>query len=262
MAGCTNTSQPKTLRLHATNTTEQFEAFTGFLAAVGLDAARFTLKRKSVSTAGTAPTLTFKIAYRIAQNRADNPGAWNVIAGFSTTGAGEDLIDVNCASITAGQAFIQWGVSYTLGGTAPTDGQADVELTITTQTCGASAGTRSEDLTSFNTTTNTFVAISGWLPTLGVQAVVTFFTICGIAGNLRLQLCYRTATTSTQSAGAWTLLEGTNYRSTDGETTTGEIALSLSTVMWVQFGIAYSQSSAGSAPGKASVTTSCWTRRT
>lgn len=116
-------------------------------------------------------------------------------------------------------------------------------------------------LNTFNTTTNTNVAVTGWMAALGVDAVVAFFIITGLANNLRCQLCYRTAATSTQIPGAWTLLEGANYRIADGESSTTQLTMSLTGVMFVQFGIAYSQSSAGAAPGTASVTTTVWTRR-
>lgn len=263
MAGCSDTSSPVTKRMQASNPVEQFVPFTNFRPAVGLDAVRAKITRKSVTTAGSAPTLTFKLAYRIAEIRPDNPGSWQTIAGFSVTGAGEDMVDVNCASITAGNQWVQWGISMTLGGTTPIDGQADVELVISSQTCGSSAGTRSQELNTFNTQTNTFVAITGWLPTLGVDKVVAFFIISGLANSLRLQLAYRKATTSTQSPGAWALLEGAAYRTGDGETSTGEIgSLGLTTSMYVQFGIAYSQVTAANTPGTASVTTTVWTRRT
>ncbi len=262
MSGCSKNASPVTKRLHVNNLVEQFEAFTGFEAAVGLDAIRIVVKRKSFTSAGTTPVLTVKPAYRIAEIRPNNPGAWIVIPGQSGwTGAGEGFADIDVSSLTSGKAGIQFGVSYTLSGGAPTDAQVDVEFSISYQSCGSSIGTRSQELNTFNTTTNTFVAITGWVPTLGVEAVVAFFVISGLT-NFRCQLCYRTGPTNIQGAGAWNLLEGANYRTTDGESSTTQLTMSLTTVMFVQFGVAYSQSNAGAAPGTASVTTNVWTRRT
>lgn len=263
MSGCGKTDSPTTIRIHVSNLVEQFAAVSGFQPAVGLDTIRIVVKRKSFTSAGTTPVLTIKPAYRLAAIRPDNPGAWIVIPGQSGwNGAGEGFADIDVSALTSGQAGIQFGISYMLSGGAPTDAQADVEVTISYLSCGKSVGTRTQELNTFNTTTNTNVAITGWLPALGVDAVVAFFIISGLANNLRLQLCYRTAATSIQAAGAWNLLEGANYRTGDGETSTTELAMSLSAVMFVQFGIAYSQSTAVAAPGTASVTTTVWTRRT
>jgi hypothetical protein len=262
MSGCAQTLPTFKARVHATNIIEQFLETGGFQPGVGLDKIRIVVKRKSVSTAGTAPTFTFKPAYRLALVRPDNPGSWSAIAGQSGwTGSGEGFADIDVSSLTTGQAGIQFGISYQLSGTSPTDGQADLEVTISYISCGTNVGTVTQELNTFNTTTNTNVAITGWLPTLGVDYVVAFFMIAGLANNLRLQLCYRTATTSFQAAGAWTLLEGASYRTADGETSTTQLSMSLTTVMWVQFGIAYSQSSAGAAPGTATVTTTTWVRK-
>lgn len=259
---CGRTSQPVTKRLHVSNLVEQFEPFSDWGPATGVDSARMVIKRKSVTSAGTAPVLTIKPAYRIALVRPDNPGAWTVIAGFSYTGAGENLAaGIDASAFTAGQAWIQWGISYTLSGDAPTDAQADVEVTISLTSCGSSVGTRTQELTTFNTTANTFGAITGWIPAIDVAKVVAFFIITNIQNNFRCQLCYRTAETNIQSTSAWGLLESTNYRTTNDETSTTELTMSLSSVMYVQFGIAYGQSSAGAAPATASVTTSVSVRR-
>ena len=103
---------------------------------------------------------------------------------------------------------------------------------------------------------------SGWVPAIDADKVLAAFVISGLLNNFRCQLAYRTATTSIQSPSAWTLLEGAAYRTTNDETTTGEIVLSIGGQMFVQFGIAYSQSTAGAAPGQATVSTTVAVRRT
>ncbi len=260
---CSKTPPPRTKRVRTSTTARQFEVFGDWMAAVGLDNVKMVIKRKSVQLTGGAPTMTFEPTIQTAQNRPDDPGAWAVISGASSyTGAGENNTGVlTVAAATAGKAWVRFGAAYTLGGTTPTDGQADIEVHVSVLSCGNSVGTRSQELQAFNTTTDSFAVVTGWVPAVDVDKVVAFFVITNLLGNFRCQLAYRTAATSIEAPGAWNLAEQA-YRNANGETTTGEIALSLGSEMFVQFGVAYSQSSAGAAPGQASVTTSVSVRRT
>lgn len=261
---CGTTSPPVTKRLHTSTTVEQVEPFSSWQPAVGLDKVKMVVKRRSVNLAGTSPVLTLKPVYRIALVRPDDAGAWNAITGQSGwTTADNNTGTIDISAYTAGQAWIQWGIAYTVSGSGTLDAQADVEVTISTVSCGRSVGTRSQELNTFNTTSNTHQAITGWIPVIDVEKVIAFFIITNIANNFRCQLSYRTAETSTQSTSAWALLEGASYRTSNGETSTGEITMSLTgtSYMWVQFGIAFGQSTAIAAPGTASVTTSVSVRR-
>jgi hypothetical protein len=241
-----------------------FEPFTDWMPAIGLDAAKMVIKRKSVAVTGTAPTFNVKPAIQVAVVRPDNPDDWAAISGQSAyTGAGESNTGVMTISgTTGGKMFVRFGVSYYLGGTAPTSGQADVEVVLSYKQCGEIVGSMTQDLQAFNTTTNSFVAVTGWVPAIDADKVVAAFVITALVNNFRCQLAYRTASTSTQSPSAWALLEGASYRTTDGETSTGEISLSITSEMYVQFGVAFSQSSAGAAPGQAAVSTAVAVRRT
>lgn len=261
--GCARTGQPTTKRLRTTQTTGQFDAFTDWIPAVGLDKVKMVIKRKSVQTAGTAPSFNVKPAIQVALVRPDNPDSWAVIGNPNPfTGAGEDNTTVlDVSATTAGKFFVRFGVQYYLGGTAPTDGQADVEVQVSYVSCGSIVGTMTQQLQAFNTTTDSFVAITGWVPAMDADKAVAAFIVSDVANYFRTQLVYRRAATSIQAPSSWASLEGNNYHNTNDETTTGEVSLSAGSDMFVQFGVAFSQSTAGSAPGQATVSTSVAVRR-
>lgn len=262
--GCGKTGQPTTKRLRTTVTTGQFEPYTDWIPGVGLDEVKMVIKRKSVQLAGTAPTFNVKPAIQVALVRPDNPDDWALIGNPSPfVGAGENNTGVlDVSATTAGKFFVRFGVQYYLGGTAPTDGQADVEVQVSYASCGSIVGTMTQELQAFNTTTDSYVAVTGWVPAIDADKAVAAFVISDIANNFRTLLAYRKAATSIQSPSGWTSLEGSTYRNGNGETTTGEVTLSAGTDMFVQFGVAFSQSSAGAAPGRATVSTSVAVRRT
>ena len=57
---CGTTSPPVTKLLHTSTTVEQFEPFSSWQPAVGLDKVKMVVKRRSVNLAGTSPVLTLK----------------------------------------------------------------------------------------------------------------------------------------------------------------------------------------------------------
>lgn len=260
---CGRTGQPITKRLQTSVTAVRFEPFTDWMPATGMDKVKMVIKRKSVQVSGTAPTMNFKQAMQIALVRPDDPDDWAIIGQANVlVGPGEDntgVLDISGA--TAGKMFVRFGIQYFLGGTAPTNGEADVEVQISTVSCGAIIGSMTQELQAFNTTTDSFVAITGWIPAVDAEKAVAAFVISDLANNFRCLLVYRTAETNIQMPGAWISLQGTNYWNQDGETTTGEVTLTVGSKMFVQFGIAFSQSAAGAAPGRASVSTSVAVRR-
>lgn len=259
---CGKTLSPVSKHLVTTSITETVSDYTGWMSATGADKIKGVLKRASVQLVGTAPTMSFRLCIQTATVRTDDPGAWVPITGFSAVfGAGESPISTqDITSYTAGQAWFRVGVMFALAGTTPKDGQADVELTLVVQTCGQSVGSTTQELVAFNTTSPSFVAVTGYLPTLLIDKVVAFFTLSGVLNTFQCRLCYRIASTSTSAPGAWTLLES-SYRSTNGDSSTGELPLTFGSEMFVQFGVAYCQLTAGSVPGQATVTVAVATRR-
>lgn len=263
MSSCGKTPPPQSKHLVTTSITGTFMAYSPWMVATGLEAVKFVIKRASVQTAGTAPVMNFRPAMQVAVIRPDDPSAWTSIAGVGPyTGAGEANTGVQDISATTDDAaWVRFGVEYYLSGTTPKDGQADVEVQISTRACGQQIGTRTQELTASNTTADCFAPITGWVPAMGVELVAAFFTITNLQNSFRCQLVYRSAATSIQSPSAWTSLEGSAYRNTNGESISGEIPMSLGSEMFVQFGVAYSQGTAGSSPGQATVTSTVAVRR-
>ena len=260
---CGKTNKPVSKRLRTPNTVEQFEPFTGWMLATGTDTAKQVIKRKSVQLAGTAPTLAFKAAMQLAEVRTDNPGTWALIAGYGTfAGAGESNTGVMTLGATLeGSLWVRFGLSYTLGGTAPTDGQADVEVQTSVASCGRVVASATQQLVTFNTTANSYATVTGWIPTIDANQVVAGFVVSDLAGNFRCRLAVRYATTSIEDPGTWNLME-TTCREANGEETTDELTVVGGDHMFCQFAVAYSQSTAGTPPGKATVSTTIAVRRT
>lgn len=263
--GCSKMAKGSARRLVTTSTVEAFEPFTEWMPAIGIDAVKMVIKRKSVQLAGTSPTFNVKPAIQVATVRPDNPGTWATISanqGNPYAGQGEDNTGVlNIASTTAGQAFVRFGVSYYLGGTTPTHGQADVEVQASYVQCGSVVGAMTQELSAVNTTSDVWVAVTGWVPAMDIDKVVAQFVLSDLTGSFRCRLGYRKATTNTQTPSAWSSLEGTPHDA-NGETTSGEITINdLGGEMLAQFGVGYSQASASSTPGQATVSVSVAVRR-
>ena len=111
---CAKTGQPRSKRLVTTTTIETFEPFTDWTLGIGVDKARWVIKRKNVQVNGGAPTFNVKPAIQVALVRADNPNDSAVISGVGPyTGAGEDnTTEQNIASLTASKFFVRFGVAY------------------------------------------------------------------------------------------------------------------------------------------------------
>lgn len=263
--GCSRKGKSVLKRLVTTSTVEQFEPYSEWQLGIGVDDLMLVIKRKSVQTAGTAPVFNVKPAIQIALVRPDDPGNWVVISNLGPyTGPGEsNTAVINISALTTGNFFFRVGVSYYLSGTTPTSGQADVEVEAVYTQCGSLIGSMTQELQAFNTSTNSFVAITGWVLAMDAQQVCAAYIVSNLVNNFRCRLVYRTADTSTQVTSAWLdIAGGLTYVSANGETTTADQTLSITTAMYVQFGLAFSQSTPGAAPGQATVSTAVAVRRT
>ena len=259
---CGKMGRSVTKRLSTLTSTEIFEPYTDWMLGIGVDSVQMVLKRKNLQTSGGA-AFNVKPAIQTAEVRPDNPDAFQDIANGGTyTGAGEDNTTVmTVSSYTGVHLWVRFGVTYYLsGGTPPVSGQADVELQCAWTSCGSLVGTMSQELQAYNTTTNSFVAITGWVPAVDADKVFAVFSIAGLSGSFNCQLAYRAAATSIQSPGSWNLLG--SAKTSNGETATAEIALTLGSYMFVQFGLAFNQSTANQVTGQATVATAVAVRKT
>lgn len=258
---CGRTESPVSFRVHVTNNVAVFYPVTGWISATGVDKVKFALKRMAVQLAGISPTFNVKVAVQVAQIRTDNPGNWQEIAGVGPyTGAGEDCTgEIDVSATTEDQLYVRFGVSCYLGGTTPTNGQADMEVQVSYVSCGGIVGTFTQELQVYNTVTDTYTAVTGWIPAVDAAKVIAAFLLSGRSGNFECVLAYRAASTRTSAPDAWSKLEAT-YHSSD-ESTTTLLDLSITGKMFVQFGIAYRQSAASSTTGQATVSVVTAVRR-
>jgi hypothetical protein len=230
--GCARTNNGVTKRLSTTTADPRFAECTDWMPAIGIDKLKMAIKRKSVQlVGGGAPTFNVKPAIQVALVRPDNPDTWAAIAGVGPyVGAGENNTGVmDVSSITGPMYFVRFGASYYLGGGA-TQGEADVELIVSYTQCGSVVGTMTQELQAFNTTSDSIVAITGWIPAMDAEKVIAAFVISDIANNFRCQLAYRKAETNIQDPSAWSILEGASYRTANGETNTRLLTLTVGKV--------------------------------
>ncbi len=264
---CGSMLRPVTRRLVVFATAEQFEPFTDWLPAVGMDKVRLTIKRKNVQTAGggspTPVALNLKPAMQVALARPDNAGNYSLISGLGPyVGAGEsNTAEQDISAATAGQMFVRFGVAAYLSGSNPVSGQADVEVQVAPVSCGRAIASVTGEYLVYNTTSDSIVSLTEWIPAVDVEKVAAVFIVSDIANAFECTLVYRTAETNIHNPGSWQAFAGLNPVSSVGETGTGELALSAGSKMFVQVGLAYRQSSAGSAPGRATLTTIIAVRR-
>lgn len=78
--------------------------------------------------------------------------------------------ELNVSAITADEAWVHWGIGFSMntGGTAP--GSAEVTLTVAGASKGMMIGTWSGHLTS-STTSDTNIPVTGWVPAIWAQTV-------------------------------------------------------------------------------------------
>ncbi len=125
--------------------------------------------------------------------------------------------------------------------------------------CGELIGSGNWQINS-TTTSEQFQVISGWLPTILVEKVKLAAICAGLTGNLEWRLAYRTAATQKSLPSAWSNVTDASAPYGTGEINTGDLALTLSLKMWVQFAVSYKVPAVGDS-GQASLTTALGVRR-
>lgn len=171
-------------------------------------------------------------------------------------GAGERCSGLESVTTqTAGTFFVRFGVAFALQSGGSGLGQADVALAVSYTQCGQVVGSRSLS-PDCSTTSDAVIPISGWLAALLVQKIKVLTIVRSLVGGFEWKLAYRTATTSKEEPSGWTAIDQ-NYK-TAGEFNSGEVTLTLDSVMHVQIGLLYHSSSGG---GSAQVDTVVAIRR-
>ncbi len=217
--------------------------FTGWRVCIGLANVDSVLKRRAVTgNFQSRPTIQF------APTRTDNPDAPTLLDSQMRAGAGEAYSTDDVTSAGASKFFYRLGVAYSLS--SGTGGRADVDASFVDDKCGGPIGNYAGELTTLSDTTDV-IAITAWMPARLAAKIKAALNCVDLTGNFRYRLVYRTAATSTEAPDAWDTAFDT-WRSAAGEANTGELTPTITNKMWIQFGIAYGNSS-GSALGRASV---------
>lgn len=237
------TVSPETQEHVATyTTTNDYHWFTGWMPACALLYVMATLKVKNVTG-----NFQCQLVLQTAATRTDNPDTPNLIDTLRT-GAGEYCSGVeDISQYTDDKFFVRFGIAYNLSSGSAL-GAADVAFQISTVSCGKVVGAQTLYLAS-STTSDAGVAITGWIPRIIADKLMAAIVFRSKSGNFQWKFAKRGAGTSIQNPGGWVALSGeTSYRTTEGETNSGELTVGDPDEMWVQFGVIYSSSSgAGSA---------------
>lgn len=253
---CGSLTRSESKRLNAVSPSSSIEWFTGWVSCVGLDKASIVLLGRAFSSTH----FEGQIVQQVAKVRTDNPELPVLKGTLQTVSNGAisyhtGVLDISADTSEA--AYVRWGVSYKhAAGQSPSSG--DIELAVAYTRCGEVAGAGVWQLDTA-TTAAQYIPIAAWLPALLVDKARLAAIVTNLTGNLQWRLVYRTATTSTAAPGAWNNVTDADAPYAGGEVNTGDLAVSLGSFMWVQFGIAYFLSSGGA--GQATITAALGTRR-
>jgi hypothetical protein len=253
---CGSITGEETERLNATTATFSYRWMTDWESCVGLDSIMATLRGRACSS----DNLEVQLVQQIALVRTDKPGL-PVLKGTlqsPTSGAfsyNTGVIDIS--SDTAPAAYVRWGVAY-----RHTSGQAqasgDVGLEVAFTRCGEVVEAGSWQIDT-STTSVRYLPIGEWLPALLVNKVKLAAICTNLSGPIQWRLVMRTAATDKEEPGAWSNVTDINAPYGAGEINTGDLSVSLGANMWVQFGLVYNLSSAGT--GQASISAALGVRR-
>lgn len=226
--------------LATTSTTDQVAWFVDWMPCIGIDNLKVTLKNRAVQG-----SFQSQLVIQVAPIRTDKPDD-PVKLDEALLGTGERCSGLeSIVQQTGGTFFLRVGVAFALQSGGSGLGQADVALAVSYTQCGQVVGARSLS-PDCSTTADAVLPLTGWLASLLVQKVKVVTIVRSLLGGFEWKLAYRTATTSKEEPSAWTAIDQ-NYK-VAGEFNSGEVSLTLDTVMYVQLGLLYhSSSGAGSA---------------
>lgn len=254
--GCGKVTKLVQKHLSTDTTTSDYEPFTEWIPAIGIDIVKAVIKLR-----GAFGNFRAQLAIQTASVRVDAPDAWARAAASDNYQQGDGELPtgaVNVAAATAGKAFVRFGWMYNLS-SGSTLGYADVASQVSFNACGEVIGAMSKRLQTPDSTNIQYEAYTDWIPAVQADKVSAAIIATGFAGAFTDRLAYQTADTSTEAPNGWATLE-TAFNGTSGARNTGELSLSLGNVMWVRFGIAHILSSGNS--GGADVSAMISVRRT
>lgn len=224
---------------------------------MALDAVMVVLRAKAASTV----YFQGQVVMQVAAVRTSSPGAPILKGSVQTTTTNTSFEyntgELNVLADTSGAMFVRFGVAYNFTA-GQAQSQADVEIEVSGVQCGEVAGSGIWQLAT-TTVDDQFQAVTGFLPAILVAKVRAAAMCTSLSGNFRWRLAYRLAATSSEAPGAWAPLTDNNAPYVAGEVNTGDLAITVGSNMYVQLGILYDLSSAGT--GQASIAIAIGVRR-
>ncbi len=225
--------------------------FTSYVPCIAMDSAIASLKVKNCQgNVEITPVVQF------APTRSDSPSAPLVVnggTGFTPITTDNEYVvtaaNYALSASTPGNTYVRFGVGVRV--TAAGTGTADVTMHMHFLQLGQLLAPWSGHAHATSTTVM-FTPISGWLAAHNITAFVAAIVMANRTGNYQLDIVYRTASTSPESADAWSAGQLAALINANGETCSLERSLSLGNKMWVQFGVVSSLSS-GTTPGQADI---------
>lgn len=242
----------KTLTNSSVTLTEEY--FTDWMPAIGVDSLWVTQKVTNMSVVA----LNYQPIIQTARVRTNKPGNSSSFDSSRTTAVESCTGPEDVHTTTEGQMYFRLGVQYKAS--AAGLAKADLAYQAVYTQCGKVADSWSGHLEA-SSTDERFQAISAWMPSSEAEKVMVALIISSLTGNIQFMLTWRTATTSTEAPGAWITSPNAEaaWHTANEETTTAQIATSITTDMWVQFGLRYKLSSGTF--GQADVATATCVRR-
>ena len=242
-------------QLTALSATGVVKWFTDWMPCVGMDTIIPFMRCRNAST----DYFEAQIVLQTANVLTSEPNSVQTVGAQQTPSSG--IFNYNpgttdISSNTSGAMFVRFGVSYEY-----TSGQsqcsADIELQVSYKQCGAIRGAGSFDLAT-STTALRYQTVTGMVPAVEITKVKAAVSCTSLTGNFQWRVYYRTAQTTPDTVGAWSVVTDASAPYQAGNTNTGELSVSPGSNMWVQFAIGYNLSSAGD--GQASLTAAVATR--
>lgn len=213
-----------------------YEWFTEWIPCTGIKTVRVAWSQRAESG-----TFSGRPAYQLAEVRTDLPDdGTEFTAGFQTgEGAWTAEEDLSGAGETPDHFWIRFGVAYKATGS----GSATVGLNVTLENYGEVAGARSGIMVSALSTTDNFVPVSGWIPTVRIQQIKAALVYSDATGGIRVGLATQTADSDRLQPNSWTVFD-TSLAAPTSANTERLIADTSFTpqsdnAMWVRFGIVY-----------------------
>lgn len=242
-------------RLTAFSATQAIEWFTGWVPCVGMDTIMPVLKCK----VATSSDFDAQVVLQVAKVRTSEPSTPVTVGDEQSPTSGSFEYNAGSQDIsshTDDAMFVRFGVQYKhdSGGS---QAAAELSLEVAYHQCGTVSGAINSQLTT-TTSTAQFVAATPWLPALLVEKVKGAATCGSLSGNFQWRLVYRTAATSLESPSGWSVVSDLSAPYTSGDVNTGDLSVTLTGKMWVQFGVQYVSTSGD---GQASLACVVGTRR-